>query len=73
MQWTTATAEYGSPDHSKYMRDKFEPFAIIPMSAGVNQITRQPEVMFMVFMKKQIPLDSSVPEPTIEVKKGILL
>lgn len=72
-QWATMTAEYGSPEHVKHMRDNYEPFAVIPLAAGVNPITRQPEISFMVFMKKQIISEIPVPEPMIEKPKGIIL
>jgi hypothetical protein len=55
MGWSTVMAHYGAPEHEAYMRDGFEPFSVIPMSAGVNPITRVPEVAFMVFFKKLLP------------------
>jgi hypothetical protein len=51
-QWKTANALYGDSDHIKYMRDGYEPFAIIPVQSEISPITRQPALSFIVFLKK---------------------
>lgn len=59
--WSTATAEYGSPEHQGFMRDGFEPFGVIPLqtnSTGV--IGGTPSISFLVFFKKEIKSDGII-------------